>query len=204
MKKAWLVIELIFAFAAVLLILMACNYMFPKRVDHDIWDILTAVGTVGAAVAAVWIATNETRRRRKTDLEIAELTAAAMGFRLTYDHAIASRVAGWMDGALHVDRSAEDFLIKGRELESLCLWSASDLLPLVPLPRLCAMNLAAASDQVRLCEKILINSGVGTHMKSPEGRKDTATTVASLLQEACRQLQIGIDECVRAAKKLDK
>lgn len=49
----WL--EIAFGIAGLFVFALLLAAMLPHRVDHDEWDILTALGTIGAAGAAVWL-----------------------------------------------------------------------------------------------------------------------------------------------------
>lgn len=201
MKKAWFFIEFLFALLSVLLGLAACYYIFPKRVDHDVWDILTAIGTVGAAVAAVWIATNEARRRRKSEMEVAELAVAGMAFRLLHDHSKLQVVMLWLENQA-VSASFQEFMKQAKQLEELCAWRAEDLLPLVPLPGRCAFKLAMAADQIRFCATYLQTSGhARAAITSPE-RTVFVANMHKILNEAAEaigQVNTRCREIYRAA-----
>lgn len=66
MKRAWLIFELLVAFTCVCIVAMLLSYIWPHaEKPKDVWDILTAIGTVGAALAAVCIALRDAAWRRE-------------------------------------------------------------------------------------------------------------------------------------------
>lgn len=151
MKRAWFVMELVFAFAAAMLVITACIHFIPKAKEHDIWDIATAIGTVGSAVGAVWIASAESRRRNRTETRIAELTASGMVFRITHDKAIIQNGCKWLEESKFLDRSRSAYRDLLHDLSQICQWNALELLPLTAIPGNAASDLAASSDHVRVC-----------------------------------------------------
>lgn len=159
MKKAWLVVEILFGFAfalgAVLLLLFICSFLFPKRVDHDVWDILTAIGTVSAAVAAVGIATRDGRRRKSDEMAAARLAAAGISYRAKFVLNHVEHVLSSLDENQLFIYSAEEISNYAAILTEGKLWTNEELLLLIPLPSNCARNLAVAADQVTAAAAIM-------------------------------------------------
>ena len=199
MKRAWLFMELVFAFAAATLVMTACVLFIPKAKEHDILDIATAIGTVGAAVAAVWIATNEGRRRKKEALDIANLTASSMAWRVTHDAAKVGIILDLLQEAKHVDQSPERFAEYQQELADVCNWTLSDLLPLAPLPQSCAVNLAQGADQVKTCSLLIKISVEGNGTTTSDGRRKLATQAHEFLAEGYEALLAGARQCKKVA-----
>lgn len=199
MKKAWLVMELFFAFVGASLVLAACVLFIPKAEKHDVWDILTAIGTVGAAVAAVWIATNEARRRKKEALEVAKITAAGMVWKLDNFVSQTRLTLEWLNHAQQVDFGYERFHRYGSTIGDCAQWTMQDLLPLVPLPRQCAVKLASAADQVHICSYMLVNADDETDESAGISRMKAARDISKILQQAQASLCEALEICREAA-----
>jgi hypothetical protein len=201
MKKAWFAVELLFGIAAAMLVITACIHVIPKGKEKDVWDIATAIGTIGSTVAAVWFATAEARRRRKTERQTAELVAAGMTLRLIHDQLTLQAAAGWLCTARTIDQSPEGFAAVGETLRPLCVWTAQDLLPLIPLLGEGAHNLAAAADQVRLAEGVLTGkTGGGVFTETSKDRQRLAGEAYGWLTNAVDLIASCIEPCQRVAK----
>jgi hypothetical protein len=199
MKKTWLFIEMLFALIAVLLGLAACYYIFPKRVDHDVWDILTAIGTVGAAAAAVWIATSEARRRNNTDIDIARLTAAGMKGRVFLAWNKVNSVLALFENLRQTGGAPANFQIARTEIEKACTWTVADLIPLAPLPHHCAINLAKAIGQMHQCIDRLNIAPLAGELDTTEGSKNAADSAWRLLKPASIFLADALAVCESAS-----
>lgn len=66
MKRIWLLLEIAVAVLAIFIIAVLLSHMWPHpEKPKDVWDILTAIGTVGAAVVAACIALRDAAWRRE-------------------------------------------------------------------------------------------------------------------------------------------
>ena len=66
MKRAWSFVEVLFALVAIATVGVFLAYAWPhQEKPNNIWEILTAVGTVGAVVVGVSISLRDARWRRE-------------------------------------------------------------------------------------------------------------------------------------------
>lgn len=116
--------------------------------DWGTW--IGSIGTVGALIGTIWLATAQARRKRTDDLTLARLHAASMVLRLHHAETTISDVC--QDLLKAVDRPFEPTLAQLKEisakLSAISLWGIDDLVPLVPLPGNAAAKLARAADSL--------------------------------------------------------
>lgn len=198
MKKAWQMMELIFAFAAAMLVIVACVYVIPKAKDRDVWDILTAIGTIGAAGAAVGIATREGRRRRSQEMAAARLTAASIAYRANIVLNQVSHVLDGLENSHRMAPSSNDFGRYAGILEQGGLWTNEEVLQLIPLPDNCASKLAVAASQVEAAVVMM-----RSHAAEAGAPEDLSTFRAQglhkMLTLCLERLESSIKTCTEAA-----
>jgi hypothetical protein len=169
---------------AVVCIVVVCKLAHIFGGTKDFWDVATAVGTVGATVAAVWIATRDDRRRSKEALATANVTAAALTWRLTLASLHTEQLLRRFDSMAEFDANPETFRIAYAKLDDVDVGSLEDVKAMIPLPNQCAFKLAAAQDRLKglksLLGKVLFNEEV---LSISHERKRQAGHCAVILRE---------------------
>jgi hypothetical protein len=87
MEKFWEWFLAGLCLVGLLLAAVVCYRILPSS-KKDFWDIVAAVGSAGAAIAAVWIATRDGRLRKSNEMAAARLAAAGIAYRANFvlDH----------------------------------------------------------------------------------------------------------------------
>jgi hypothetical protein len=192
--KDW-VIALIVVCITVLLL----AFKYPPE-GGEAWAAwVQAVGSVAAISWAVWLANAENRRRKYEAMEVAELTAATMDttiFRmLTRLGAMRDRIAkyGLEQPNIYIE-TIED-------LKSIPQWTATELAPLAPLPNKCAVDLALASEMIRVAIDLIdIELKTGA-INSEEGRQSINVHAKGIIQEIIIPLQRAKNEVSAAVER---
>ncbi|MFC0575357.1 hypothetical protein [Paraburkholderia solisilvae] len=144
----------------------------------------TAVGTIGAVFAALYLATREDRRRRREALAVAKLTASSLTFRLAIANGETQNIYNQFSSMERNDGPPGRFEEAVRRLRSLDIGSHEDRIALIPLPNRCAYKLAGAHDRLHSSIKIL--EGMAAQpvaLKDESIRKESAKRAAFVLQE---------------------
>lgn len=134
---------------------------------------VAAVGTVGAFIGTICLATAESRRRKKHEMAIARISAATL-------HPQVINLAHICQNVCHSLRAARDgklgakpppTLVEiGRGLNLLDLWTPQDVLPLIALPESCAEKLACVVGMIKATASLLINTAVNPESGMPYKR----------------------------------
>lgn len=175
-----------------------CLKMLPPSAK-DFWDIAGATGSAGAAIAAVWIATRDARRRNSQDLATARLAAAGMTYRIQVVTAHVQHMLICLDPARSTNLSAADFGAYADMLTEGGLWTSEELLRLIPLPNNCAQLLATAADQINAAAVILRRTASEEKKMRQEVKMERAKQLHHMLTLCCDRLNIAIDICGKAA-----
>ncbi|WP_296228548.1 hypothetical protein [Ralstonia sp. UBA689] len=166
--------------------------------QKDFWDVLTALGTVGAAVVALLLANRDARRRKKEGWERAALAAASLSFRLSI---VAVDVRGLhtkMREASQMDCAPSAFEEWQEHLSGLITFSMAEIEPLIPLGN-CASAIASAQDRLVVARRLLTHYSSGG-LDMSETRKTRAITLAAITGEASRLIDTACKECDQAAR----
>jgi hypothetical protein len=165
--------------------------------DWGTW--VGSIGTVGALVGTIWLATTESRSKRNEALMYARLHAAGMFWHLVHAQAAASSVSDALKNAdIESVLKIRDYVQE--VLSELTLWPVSDLVPLIPLKGNAASKLAQATDQVNLVRKYL---GRTQRMTASEAMSHAATAV-QMLEIASKLMMEAIDVFRAAAIALNR
>lgn len=198
----WL--EIAFGIAGLFVFALLLAAMLPHRVDHDEWDILTALGTIGAAGAAVWLGVRqELIGRRETELR-AKLLAARVGPGLErLNGTIASFIARVTFTPVTGALESRDLVRYADSIKSAAVeLSLAELAELTPLPRNAAFRLARGLAIVDLVQREMAELG-----PMVDAANFVTTTVSRInimrwahaLREAKELLESAQRECEQAA-----
>ncbi|MDY0964093.1 hypothetical protein [Massilia sp. CFBP9026] len=117
---------------------------------------LAASGTVATLSVTIWLATTESRRRRKNESLLAQLHGAAILNQVERAHqAVSTLMTGITFQSVGVTVDSNFFAGHVENFESLELWQMSDLIPLVALPHETAAKLAQANGHLKSLVPIL-------------------------------------------------
>ena len=108
-----------------------------------------AIGSIGAWIGTIWIATRESTRRHHDELQIARLHAAAFTFRLIRAVDQIEFLRGRLDDVFmdpHSWPDKHDIVVS--TLTAIDLPSMTELVPMTALPNGVAAKLAAARGQI--------------------------------------------------------
>jgi hypothetical protein len=180
MKRAWDFVVLALAVCMVTVSVLAVAKMFSIFSDgKSLWDIASAIGTIGATIAAIWIATRDGRRLSKESLDNAIVTAAAITWRMTFASLEIEPLVRRFQLASSFDLNPETFRHAREKLDLVDIGGMDEVRAMIPLPGHCASKLAAAQDRLR---------GLRTLLHKIEGSSE----VIANRQERIRQArQIG-------------
>lgn len=156
-----------------------------------LFDALTAIGTIGATVAAVWIALADRTRRRQENLDHARLGAAAMGLRAMRLRESVRLAVRWFEFVREHDGAPGAFASRAINLREAITIDSDELPPLIPLPNSCALNLAAALDKLDMGCKML------EHFSSQVGREQEVARKA--FAEECLPIFEDIHDLLKLA-----
>lgn len=167
--------------------------------SKDFWDVMTAVGTVGAAVVAVGIALWQEHRARSEKMDKARLRASALTMRVAFVTAEISAGALHLTAAATHDCAPEYFGQLAARLAQVKVWDASEIEPLVSLPNGCAHNLAAAFDRLQVARSHLEAFALSQERLVSAERKKTAKFASILLTEAASMISAATTELQKAS-----
>jgi hypothetical protein len=167
--------------------------------QKDFWDILAALGTVGAAVVALYLANRDTRRRDGDARNRAAVAAASLTLRLSMTYIDMKRLHDEMKDASVADCGPGSFLGWQQRIHSIEWFTQGEIDPLVPLGNGCAGGIAGAQDRLEVANRLLVQFVGGRTLYLSDERKVRADHVASIVGEALELLDRAAKECQKAA-----
>ncbi|NIE82675.1 MULTISPECIES: hypothetical protein [unclassified Burkholderia] len=201
MKRAWDITQLAFVW-----LLIAIGFFGLFRVwttvasslhsKKDFWDIASAVGTCGAVVAALYIASSERRRRTREALVTARITASSVIYRLAAlrDEVIGVRM--WIRETIDTDNLPANFAYQLQVLSAAARCSIEEVRSLQPLPNYCAVQIAGAQDRVDVASHLLASQNLWLTLATrPEKVFGMLHIVYSALLESESLLSSSIKTC---------
>lgn len=203
MKRVWetviLVIAVLMAITCAIVVFKLLCIISPAK---DFWDVATALGTVAAVVAAVWIATRDGRRRSKEALDIAAVTAAALTWRLTSASIEIDPLLRRFRFMATSGANPESFAIAYDKLSAVDVGTLDDVKGMIPLPKECAHKLAGAQDRLKgllsLLKKISLSGDI---LGDPHERRRQAQQCANLFDELSQLVEFVQQECEAASHR---
>lgn len=202
-SREWL--EVGFGGMALFFVAMVLAIVVPRRVDHDVWDILTALGTVGATAAAVWLGLRQEMIRRRDEKIRAALIAARVGPGLA--RLLAAIDSLMAEASLKADGgnwSSVEILGHARALRSPAkIVSALDIVSLTPLASNAALQLARGVSLTRLVRIEMCERGPDFDREdfvANQLYEIHLTRWMHALSEAKELLEAAERECERTAK----
>lgn len=199
MKKAWLALEVLIAFLCICIVAVLLARIWPSAEKPKVLDILTAIGTVGAAIAAVFVALWQDHRLRIERIDRAHLRASALTMRVAWTRAELKVTLAELDNAKTFDCAPDTFAIAASRLRGMNTWTTEELEPLVPLPNECAHQLAGALDRIDVAMNHLATFAATQAVKFSDERKHCASYVSLILSEADEMIGRATNELQRAS-----
>lgn len=149
MRRVWLVLEATFCIVAIGLVAVFLAYAWPSdpQKPKDAWDVLTAVGTLAAAIVALGIAVFQNSRESRDAISRGRIAIALMKGRTMEMHQRALQLAFTLNSELagEFDQLALDRIERTLEPAlAIEIWTSDEILPLAALPDDCAEQLAVA------------------------------------------------------------
>lgn len=170
-------------------------YSNPPISSADCAAWLGAIGTVGAIIGAILIASSQERYRQRESMGAARISAAGMLMRAASLHTEALYSSQWFIKFGQDDGDLATFINFKDSLSALPMWSHEELVRLAPIPNQCAFNLAAAQDRlfaaVNLIKVAVARPGFTSDRS---GRMASALFVGQLLDEAREFLHLAFSE----------
>ncbi len=161
-----------------------------------------AVGSIAAIVGAVWIATHESRRRRRELIEIARVNASGLAVRLTRLRMYLAVATEAFREATIVDPSPQMIA----KMKECCAHVHDDAVAreeieaVVPLPGNIAEKLAAALACIHLVKHDFLVRADHVCSYSGQEKKASLHFWYEQLAEALKHLSEAHDDCGRAAR----
>lgn len=166
--------------------------------DHKGAEWLGAVGTVGAFIGTLWLATNETRRRHRDELLRGQLYAASLMLRLAQAHGGVRLACSALHMAALVDAAPGNILATREHLAKISLWTIDELIPLAVLSPLATGKLAEAADQIAHAIVMLDSAYGDSTLATKENRMVFARELFRLLSGTAEFIAAGIETCNEA------
>jgi len=170
-----------------------------KAADWGVW--VGALGTVAALFGTIVLATTETRRRHSDNLSAARLHSISMRLRLGHAHEMLRKIAENLSKATEDDSPQNLFALSLVNFRQIDRWNVVDLLPLTPLPKQTAANLAQAADELRVVERVLVQLSeryaglsVVNRMRLVRGLHPNMTKTSHLIKEALVEVTRAVED----------
>jgi hypothetical protein len=138
--------------------LCAYNWIGWAKLTASDWGTwFGALGTLGALIGTIWIATFQERKKAEDARELAILVAIGLDIRLV---GILKSLEGIHHGfgEDYEEREAPRFRAYAEELDRAGNWSMSEIVPLVALGNNIASRLARAASHITFCKNILLTA----------------------------------------------
>lgn len=178
---------------------LACDL---SKSDWGTW--VGSIGTVGAMVGTIYLATADARKRDHEQLQVAQLHAAGILMRL--GHSDAQVQSALETATLALETPIELDLHNLRDmryrLESIRLCKTDDLVPLVVLPGQVAAKLAQATDQIEAMTTLLSKFVEHYPTLTSEERYGMTTIVREILTVTSKLLSETMTVCSEQTEKL--
>jgi hypothetical protein len=169
--------------------------------DWGTW--IGSIGTVGALIGTIWLATAETRRRDREAQDLATLAAAAILLKTARVTGAIKSLINTLGSELPPGREADAYKICFNTLSMAERWTINDLVPLVPLSNHVAAKLAFV-DQILItvamslkgaCEdKVQVNAAFdGELVKQLRIANAALATSVAECRKLANQLIINVD-----------
>lgn len=182
---------LVIALGALAVVHMIISLPIPEGKGPE-WT--GAIGTVGALIGTIWLATTESRRRAHEEIQKANLRAASFHLRI-------ASAAGYVGAVSEIFAtnenpfSAQHFNWAREKLLEIDLWTPDELMPLVPLGNRLAISLAQSADQVHAA---IVAAAAGAIEQSEAQRGNIARHIVGLICELEEKFDFARKICVSA------
>ena len=163
---------------------------------------IAALGTVSAFAGTILLATSESRRRRRDELNLARLHAAGILQRLVFANQTIKELIRKLERSASIDEFPAQLLGHSDELKKIVVWRVSDAEPLIPLPNNLAAMLAQASDELLTVQSTFFRGNIHGALDRRSDRHDFARSNRDTLIEISEMLDKCIVECQRARELL--
>lgn len=170
---------------------------WSKLTPSDWGTWFGAIGTIGALVGAIWIATGERRRRESEARDLATIAAAGVLLRISRINAALGRVADHLSTKFTAG-GGPDFRYCAGQIKLVGLWDVSEIVPLVALPNHAAAKLAFASTLLKNLEESFDDA---LHEARPLNLDTTATLQQIHVIRVA--LHIALRECKKLTSEMD-
>ncbi|MGO4326771.1 hypothetical protein AB4Z48_18250 [Cupriavidus sp. 2TAF22] len=189
-------------------IAIATAWKFTFKPEKDAWDILTALGTIGAVFTALAISLLDGKRRRRAAADQANLVAARASVSISVairEISFATALLDFYDDPKDKYSNTYDVIKEHIQLAHIDL-THSDLAALVALPNRCAHRIARAGALLRYVERDmgrnawLFDRSAHALAQSPSGRVDRIEHWANAAHDAGNLLAVANRECEAASE----
>ncbi|WP_186262284.1 hypothetical protein [Burkholderia gladioli] len=195
MKRTWEITQLAFVW-----LLIAIGFLSVFRIwtivarvtgsPKDFWDVAAAIGTCGAVIVALYIASADKRQKRHAELSSARVSASGMYARIGVAIGAVQVIQLNVAGALTVDQGPAVLMKIGSEFSKMPKFESSELRDLIPLGNFCAENISAAVDRVQIAQNFVQMESAKLNPTRAD-RDECLHFVNAILLEAIRMLQRG-------------
>lgn len=160
------------------------------KTDWAAW--VQAVGSVIAIWVAIWITSQDNRRRNSDSLAIARLAASGLTMRLSANvgavRQVKDRFQAWGEMDFDPNVLTQHIAI----LEKSGPWNIDELLPLIPLRGNVAYKLAGAFDRLHAAIFALRHFNDSNGMRDSSNRKEFIGRMGFLLGETCNLFDLAV------------
>ncbi|WP_179404624.1 hypothetical protein [Burkholderia guangdongensis] len=208
MKRAWEITQLAFVWLLLGIGFFALYRIwaivaFAEHSTKDFWDIATAVGTCGAVIAALYVASSDRRRRTADALVEARITAGFVTYRLGILRDEIAGIREWADETRANGPLPVNFLYQVQALGAAAKCTIDEIRSMEPLPNHCAIQIAGAQDRIDVAIKLLGKHEIWTALGTPNKMVIASLgVVVSAFLESENLLGIAIETCMRESEAI--
>lgn len=155
---------------------------------------IAAIGTVGALIGTIWIATAAERRRRREQRDLAVIAAAEFAMRIAVVQSALGSALKILPRSLDGDPRAT-YSDCAKIIEDGGIWSGPDLVPLVHVRKHAAAKLATTGVSLKWISRLL-NQAAKSDNFNLDKRGKFCEVMGTRMQQAIDELQSPLDQCI--------
>lgn len=156
---------------------------------------LAAIGSIGAFAGTIFIASSQERFRRHEKMLAAKIGATGMVLRAARMHSQTLHAAEWFGTFSREDGDLDRFVSFKNFLSDIPVWKQEELVLLAPLPKACALKLAAAQDRVAAAIHLIgVFASAPDFFSNKADRMQNAAVISGTLEQAQRYAKTAFKE----------
>ena len=171
-----------------------------SKSDWATW--VGSIGTVGALIGTIWIASAQARSAARMERTRARLHAASIVVRLLHVKGDLRRTAETMRSIDPAHIYEPKFRLSLESLQSIQLWTIEDVMPLLPLPGGIAGLLAHSIGSIEGLRRVLANAMTSGELGTADGRAEFIRGFCFQIDRVVKFVEEGFEGCEAAGLQL--